>query len=123
MTEQVENKLDNPMNLNPEGKGGFGDNPDHININGRPPDGISITSLLRGKAEELVEITNKNTGEKRKLKRNDAIAELIWTHALQGNWKAIRELLDRVDGKVTQPIGNPDGSNIEFPVVYLPKEE
>jgi hypothetical protein len=99
--EQAENKS---MNLNPEGKGGFGDNPGNINTNGRPKDGVSITSLLRNKADVLVEVSNKNTGEKKKMARNEAIAELMWVQALQGNWKAIHEILDRLEGKPVQPV-------------------
>lgn len=43
---------------NPTGKGGFGDNPENINRNGRPK-GLSITEMVREALEEVEEKTGK----------------------------------------------------------------
>ena len=41
------------------------------------------------------------------------LGQKLWAMALSGDLTAIRELLDRMEGKVTQPIGGtPDGAHI-----------
>jgi hypothetical protein len=49
----------------------------------------------------------------------------IIAKAMLGNkgFEVIEKMLNRSQGMPTQPIGNPDGSKLEFPMVYLPKEE
>jgi len=42
----------------------------------------------------------------------DAVAKRIWIEAAKGNYRVYPELLDRIDGKVLQPIGGEDGEII-----------
>lgn len=45
------------------------------------------------------------------------LGQKLWAMALSGDIAAIRELLDRMEGKVTQPVGNApdaDGKDREF---------
>ena len=45
------------------------------------------------------------------------LGQKLWAMALSGDIAAIRELLDRMEGKVTQPVGNApdaDGEDREF---------
>ncbi len=82
------------MNRNPEGKGGFGDNPGNINKEGRPPRGWSWKDVLEEIAEEMapVEIDGKS------LTFRQAVGNRLWLEAVNGNIAAIKELFTRMDG-------------------------
>lgn len=71
---------------NPEGKGGFGDNPQHINAGGRPK-GDSITDVLR------------NTIDKQAL-----VDKLIEIAMDKGDMVAIKYAIDRMDGKPVETL-------------------
>lgn len=66
------------------------------NPGGRKP-GLSITAVLRKMLDEAVEDTQ---GNKVKMKR--AVARALLVRALGGDVRAIRELLDRTEGKVAE---------------------
>ena len=83
------------------------------NPNGRPKKEVSLTSLLK---EELLKIAPfKGNKDKTWIQ----IIVMAWmAGAAKGNPILIREILDRVDGKVAQPIGlsGKDGGDIK--IVY-----
>ena len=47
------------------------------------------------------------------------LGQKLWAMALLGDLPAIKELLDRMDGKVTQPISGEDGGAIQHRVTFL----
>jgi hypothetical protein len=70
--------------------GGFNVHPENINRNGRPKKGLALTDLMRQIFEE-----------------NESIPKSIVAKLLQmaasGDIAAIREVLDRIEGKPIQP--------------------
>lgn len=82
----------------------------------RRPKGKTLTEYLRelGEAVEIdftAHITNKN-GSKKILKShitadmpfNEVLANQMWADAINGNYKVMKEILDRVEGKPKQAI-------------------
>lgn len=92
---------DRDMNLNPEGKGGFGENP-HNRSNGRwkKEDSISYqyNMLMRLPFEELKSFKPETVAQKIALKR---IMIAITSEGLNDT----REITDRTEGKAPQFIG------------------
>jgi len=79
----------------------------------------TITSTARGMLDELcperwLHIDDKGKG----LTWRQAIAKSLLAHAVMGKQGAISELLDRLEGKVTQPIGGEGGGPVILKVVY-----
>ncbi|HSX48768.1 MAG TPA: hypothetical protein VLE44_00745 [Candidatus Saccharimonadales bacterium] len=91
LVKQDENKLDIP---NPTGAGGFGDNPQNINKNGRPPKGMAWSEVLENVSFE----TDQTTG----LNFRQRVARKLWETAMTGDIQAIRLLFDRMDGAPIQ---------------------
>jgi len=94
--KQGENKIDNTM-----GKGephrwqpGQSGNP-----NGRPKKDVCITSLVK-------ELLGKDAGDGKTYAQlvAEAIVKLATTPDARGHVPTIKELLDRMEGKVTQPV-------------------
>lgn len=79
---------------NPEGKGGFQDNPHLINKEGRPPRGWSWKEVLEDIANQIapMEIEGK------KVTFREAVGNRLWLEAMSGNVQAIKELFTRMDG-------------------------
>jgi hypothetical protein len=72
------------------------------NPRGRPPVRRSITDALRQLSEERVDETRT---------RVQALADVLWKLALEGNVTAAKEILDRLEGRSPQHIsvdGNVD---------------
>ena len=69
------------------------------NPKGRPPKNICITTLVKEMLLELAPGTENNPKTYAEL-----IARAILQESVKGNIQALRELLDRIEGKVTQPI-------------------
>jgi len=107
---------------NPTGKGGFADNPENINKNGSPA--FPITDLLRSKANEKIKLKDKVSGKITSVERKQAITDVLWGMAISGNIKAIREVLDRIEGKSKQSIEfeAPEGMSINYIVPEKKKE-
>lgn len=98
-------------NNNPEGVGGFQEHPELINKKGRPD--FPISDLLRGKANEKIKLKDKQTGVITEKERKVAIVEVLWNLAISGDLKAIKEIIDRLEGKSRQRLdlfGNMDFS-------------
>jgi len=69
---------------------------------GRPPKGKCFPDLIRRFGAEVMEITIKK--KKRKFTREEALIILLWERALAGQPWAINTILERTEGKPTQPI-------------------
>lgn len=95
---------------NPTGKGGFIDNPQNINRDGRPKKEETITYWLKNYLNSI------NPKSQEGKKRIQELAEKLGNMAYGGNTVAMAMVLDRIDGKVPQftditsggkPIENP----------------
>jgi len=83
----------------------------------------SITSILKDMAndaaeERWLEVEDKGKG----ITWRQAAAKRIWIEAVRGNAKLTSELLDRLEGKVSQPIQTPSGQPIEVTVIEKVKD-
>jgi hypothetical protein len=96
-------------NLRPQKAG----EPSH-NPNGRPKKDVSLTSLLK---EELLKIAPlKGNKDKTWLE----IIVMGWmAGAAKGNPMLLKELIERVEGKVVQPIGGENGQPIKYSISVL----
>ena len=87
------------------------------NPNGRPSKENCLTSLLK----EAMKMVDK----KKKLTYAQLLVITLINRALLGDTKAIDMILDRVDGKVVQPVSGPGGGPIPFDlerkVIYIGK--
>jgi len=85
---------------NKTGKGGFKDNPQNINKQGRPIAGESYKEILqRLEQEDYIDKNGKSLGNSKEL-----MLRAWQAHAINGSIGHLREWLDRVDGKVAIPI-------------------
>jgi hypothetical protein len=97
-------------NNNPSGKGGFQDNKDHQNKNGRPKRGKSLTDLLRKelkKRDIIIEKIDPLTGEKikKKISGAEAVVRQLRDMVIKEKyWPAMRYLIDRIDGRPIEQI-------------------
>ena len=69
------------------------------------PKGPHLTTLLRKVLEGEIEMKDLETGQYRKITKAELVMIALVKEAVQGNVKAAREILDRLDGKVPQKIG------------------
>lgn len=81
---------------NPEGKGGFGDNPLHINTRGRPKKGFSWKEILFEVAEKMVPGFDEKSFK-------EAVVQRLYLEAVNGNISAMRLLFNRMDGPPRRP--------------------
>jgi len=100
----------------------FKDDPGRINRNGKPRQAISALLKEYGDKKQIsydLLITNKDGKQVRKQGKisagdkktiNQVIATILLEKALDGDMKAIEQILDRQEGKATQTIIN-DGSS------------
>jgi hypothetical protein len=73
---------------------------------GRPKGSVSWKTLIREGLDEEIEMANKSTERtETKAARKWVVAQLI-AMAIEGDFKAIKELMDREDGPVVQNINN-----------------
>jgi len=86
---------------NKTGKGGFKDNPGNINTKGQPLKDNSFKAILeRLLATDYIDKGGKNLGNTK-----DLLVTAWIAHALQGGSVGhLRELLDRIEGKMPLPI-------------------
>lgn len=95
----------NDFNFNPEGKGGFGDHPEHRNPGGRPK--VSITSRMA----EYVDLTEEELDVLAldpTLTVKDKIAirqlQLALSSMEKNESQAVDRVLDRLEGKALQRV-------------------
>lgn len=77
--------------------------------------GLTITTAIRGMLDEpcperWLQVEDKDKG----LTWRQAIARSLLAHAVQGKQGAVSELLDRLEGKVTQPVESSGKLTIEW---------
>jgi hypothetical protein len=92
------------------------------NPNGAPK-GPYLTTILKKLLDEEIEIVDAETGLKRKIRKSELVTVALLKQAAKGNVKAIREIMDRIDGKVPQKIGltGADGENLIPPqIIFAP---
>jgi len=82
--------------------------------NPRGGSSLSLVALLK---EELARVPSKASGDlienKEGLTNAKLLVQQLMADALDGNTTLIKEILDRVDGKVTIPVSGPDGGPIQ----------
>ncbi len=73
---------DGSFNRNPTGKGGFGDHPEHRNVDGAPRKGLSIAEIARGflEGDEAVTVN----GEQRVFNRKLLLLQTAYREAVYG---------------------------------------
>ena len=119
-TEQL-NSSGNKRGMHPNSRKNLS-KPGHTNNpNGRVASILSITSLVK---EELVRIpTMEEDGFDGKGKSNAWwIARNAVRDARKGDRTARQEVWERLEGKVTQPIGTPEGRPLEVTVIEKVKD-
>lgn len=84
----------------------------------------SITCILKEMAndpapERWLEVEDKGKG----YTLRQATARRIWIEAVRGNAKIIGELMDRTDGKVTQPIGGEGGGPVITKILVTSEQD
>ncbi len=91
------------------------------NPKGRPPNSECLTSLLREAMEQPVPETQlRNLYLKKGARWRDAVVRSLLLQSAKGNTAAIRELLERLDGKVMTPVSGTSGSPVraQIEVIY-----
>jgi hypothetical protein len=80
---------------------------------------VELSALLKqyltdeGNAD--ISITPQD-GRAIKIKKAQALAKVIWAEALKGNIQFVKELIERIMGKVPQAVTGPDGGPIDHAV-------
>lgn len=83
----------------------------HPNLKGRPTKEHSVTEALRELAPEILEITVG--GKKNTTKTAVQLMALgMYLKAIKGDASMAREIIDRLEGKVTIPVSGADGGAI-----------
>ena len=94
--------------------GGFKDHPENINRKGRPKKGETFTDII------LTELSKENVTVKtdtgvEMISAKDAVARKLIALAVQeGNFHAIKYLMDRIDGSPRQMISLTSGDEEEL---------
>jgi hypothetical protein len=81
------------------------------NPNGRPRKDVSLTSLLKAEMEKIPEVYDKN-GKKNTRTWRELLVE-AWLRGALKNPVLLKELLDRLEGKVAQPVTGEGGGPIK----------
>ena len=102
MVEERLNRSGNKRGMSPESRKNLA-----IPGNRHASKDFSITRILKEMAddpapERWLEVEDKNKG----LTYRQAAARRIWLEVIRGNAKLTGELLDRLEGKVTQPVAS-----------------
>ena len=85
------------------------------NKNGRPRKDCSITSAVKAELDSVPPVFE---GKKNKLTWRQLIRDSWLQRAAKGDQGALFTLLERIEGKVTQPIAGEGGKPILIKVVY-----
>lgn len=114
-TENQLNKNGKPQGMHPNSRV----NLDRGRVtNHRTKKDCSITRILKDMANDVaverwLEVEDKGKG----LSWRQAVAKRMWIEATRGNAKVQAELLDRLEGKVTQPIAGENGQPIKTEII------
>lgn len=106
-------KQENQLNKNGNKRGMHPNSQKNLkpNLGGRPRKDCSLTSILK---EEINKIP---PGEKQGRSWRQLLV-LAWLTGAMKNPVLLKELLDRLEGKVTQPIAGEGGGPVTIKVVY-----
>jgi len=88
-------------------KTGFAAHPENINRKGRPPKGSTITDRIMMKLEDTISMVKRTKDGKRRrvtLTYVDALVDTLFRLAFNGDRKAIRDIVERVEGKPLQQV-------------------
>lgn len=89
-----EKTTSNQVTPNPTGKGGFGDNPQNINLSGH----WKKEDTPRFKLEQMMKMTEEELGEVVKDKNATYFERTLAVAMSQKDWKTIREMIHEVYG-------------------------
>jgi hypothetical protein len=106
-------KANNPQNLKPAKKGEI------RNPLGRPKGSKDMTTIMREMLDTLVDVKDKNGAKLGKKSYKMLIIAKLMKKATDGDLRAVEILLDRMEGKASQPVehtGEID-SNINLNIV------
>ena len=98
-------KATNPQNLKPAKKGEI------RNPNGRPKGSKDMSTIMREMLDTLVDVKDKNGAKLGKKSYKMLIIAKLMKKATDGDLRAVEILLDRMEGKASQPVehsSNPD---------------
>jgi hypothetical protein len=73
---------------------------------GRPKGSVSIVKVIERMLDQEISVKDPLSGNKEKKKVIEAVATALLVKGINGDVSAIKELLDRVDGKVVQKTEN-----------------
>ena len=62
-----------------------------------------LKEYLTDEGNATLSMTDQD-GKKFKIKKAQALAKVVWAEALKGNIQFVKELIERICGKVTQPV-------------------
>lgn len=120
MAENSQAKQQNILNKNGDKRGMNANSQKnilpHINRNGRPTKDKSITNLIREMLDQEAGFIAPGASPDDKTWRQ-LIAKAILYNAAKGNPQMIKEVLDRLEGKVMQPVGGEGGGPVLLRVV------
>lgn len=90
---------DQRKNRNPNGKGGFRENPQNINRKGRPTKGNSFKEILERELDgDFIETKNGKSVNRGNTKE---LLVQAWIHyALAGSWQHLRSILEIAEGSI-----------------------
>lgn len=71
---------------------------------GRPKGSKSLTTILKDMIEKDLTLTNKETGVKETKSTQEWIIASMVRDSVKGNFKATREIFDRIEGKAVQKV-------------------
>jgi len=74
------------------------------NPNGRPKGTRNLSTLLRKYLKQKIDLTDPITHAQVKRSLGDVVILKLVANAIKGDMRAIQEILDRTEGKATQPI-------------------
>ena len=89
-----------------------------LNPAGKPEGARHMSTLLRESLKSMVRLKDKE-GNVRELSTEQAIVEVLQKLAVKGDLRAIREVLDRIDGKPMQAV---DVTSNGEKVMVMPQE-
>jgi hypothetical protein len=74
-----------------------------------------LKEYLTDEGNATLSMTDQD-GKKFKVKKAQALAKVVWAEALKGNIQFVKELLERICGKIPQAVTGPDGGPIDHAV-------
>lgn len=104
--------------MNPTGKGGFGDHPEHRNNDGKPKTGQSLTDIAK-------KYLDGQYGKIGKLTRKDLFIARCYDLAIHGNHSFARLFWNYIDGMPVQKaeISTPDEHPFELIITDRRKKD